>query len=73
MWFIFFRVKEKRRIKIGGEKEMELENEKYTYAVVTKVTLEEIQDMKHFFDANKIDIVFQKTSPLRLFIKEGSP
>ena len=52
---------------------MELENEKYTYAVVTKVTLEEIQDMKHFFDANKIDIVFQKTSPLRLFIKEGSP
>ena len=53
--------------------EIEYDDDTYTYAVVTKATLLEIHELKDFLMEKNIRIVFQKTSPLKLFIKEGEP
>ncbi|GAI11656.1 unnamed protein product [marine sediment metagenome] len=45
----------------------------FSYAVVIRADVEEIQALKQYLADHKIKIVFQKTSTNKMFIKEDAP
>jgi len=44
---------------------------KFTYAMVVRAGIEDIQALQEFIDKNDFVICYQKTSTNKLFIKEG--
>jgi len=43
----------------------------FSYAIVTRASIDEIQKLKEFLKKNNLTICYQKTSTNRLWIKEG--
>ena len=45
----------------------------FSYAVVIRADIEQLQTLKRYLAEHKIKIVFQKTSTNKMFIKEDAP
>lgn len=50
-----------------------MEIAKFTYGVVSKVSLEEYKELREFIEERNIQIIFDKISPSKIYLVETNP